>query len=213
MNELAILVPVLRRPHRVEPLLESITAATPKARVVFICNSDDSPEIAAVRAAGAQLLKVDGNYAKKINDGVVATTEPLLFFGADDLAFHQGWFEAARAKLSDAIGVVGTQDQCNARTIAGEHSTHFLVARWYTELGTIDGQDGPLFEGYLHEFVDDEFVATAKAREAWAFADDAVVEHLHPMVGKAPTDELYDGIRYRMRVGRRLYRRRQRLWT
>jgi hypothetical protein len=159
------------------------------------------------------MLVVEGNYAAKINAGVWNTDEPLIFTGADDLDFHPGWLEAATAQLEDGIGVVGTKDLCNQRTVKGEHSTHSLVTREYAEQGTIDDPGRLLHEGYEHEFVDDEFVQTAMHRGTYAHAGDAVVEHLHPSVGKAPTDALYARQRQRMAQGRRVYQRRRRLWT
>lgn len=214
MDELAILVPVLRRPQNVRPLLRSIRKATPKPyRVLFIPDPEDWDELEALKRAKAEYLSVSGNYAKKINAAIEHTIEPLVFLGADDIHFHPGWFEAAKAKLSDKIGVVGTQDLCNARVIRGEHSTHFLMARWYADLGTIDSQEGPLFEGYPHEYVDNELVETAKFRNAWAFANESIVEHLHPDAGKAPMDDLYAQRRPRMRRGFRVFKSRRRLWT
>ena len=49
-------------------------------------------------------------------------------------------------------------------------------------------------------------------RNAYAFAPDSVVEHLHPQVGKAPMDDLYAAQQTRMRAGYRIYRRRRHLW-
>jgi hypothetical protein len=210
---LVILVPVLDRPHRVSPLLASIRAATPSARVLFICDPDDHAEQSAVREHALEPLIVDGNYARKINAGSRATTEPLIFLGADDLHFHPGWFEAATTHLTDGIGVVGTNDLCNRRVIRGDHSTHSLVTRDYLKRGTIDEPDKLLHEAYPHEYVDDEFVQTAQTRSAYAHAHDAIVEHLHPMAGKAPMDHLYAAQRQRMRRGRRIYLARRPLWT
>lgn len=216
-DAVAIIVPMLGRPHRVEPLLESITKATPEPhRVMFVCTPKDSA-IEAVEAAGHIPLLVErercGDYARKIQAGIEATAEPLIFTGADDLDFHPGWLPAAASKITDRIGVVGTNDLCNRRVIRGEHATHFLVARWYVEQGTID-QPGLLFHhGYAHEFVDDELVGTAKHRKAWASAADSIVEHLHPMVGKAPMDVLYAQQATRIKGSRPLFERRKRLWT
>lgn len=210
-----VLVPVLRRPHRVVPLLETLT----DQRVLFICSPDDQGEQDAVRAAGADLIVLDrpphhGDYARKIQAGFEATTEPLVFLGADDLYFHPGWLEAATRRLTPGIGVVGTNDQCNGRVMRGEHSTHSLVTRSYVEqFGTIDQPGWVLHDGYPHEFVDDELVGTAKHRKAWAFARDSVVEHLHPMNGRAPMDPLYAEQARRMRKGRVIFDRRRPLWT
>jgi glycosyltransferase involved in cell wall biosynthesis len=214
-----IVVPVLRRPHRVQPLLESIERNTPAPhRVLFVASPGDDAELAALEAAAADHLVLDrppgrGDYARKINLAYRSTREPLLFLGADDLAFHPGWLERAQEHLAAGIHVVGTNDLGNARVIAGDHATHSIVTRWYVDhRGTIDEDRKVLHEGYEHEFVDDEFVATAKKRRAWAFAPHSIVEHLHPSWGKAPTDPLYDDQDRRMRAGRRLYLRRRRLW-
>jgi len=190
-----------------------VLSAVPDAEVLFIPDPDDEPEIEALEAAGANWIAVDGNYAQKINTGVEQTNTEYVLTGADDLHFHPGWFEAAKAKMSDTIGCVGTQDLCNPRVIRGEHATHFLMARWYAELGTIDGLRGPLCELWLHEWCDDECIGTARKRNAYAFANDAVVEHLHPMAGKAPTDALYDAQGERMAHDRPLFRKRRVLWT
>lgn len=206
---LAILVPVLNRPHRVEPLLESIRRATPDAEVLFLASPADEAEIAALSEAGQgfRVIFVNGNYAQKINVGVRSTSAAHLFIGADDLDFRPGWFEAA--KIIEA-GVVGVNDLIPRQR---DHTTHFLVTREYAQRGTIDEPDKLLHEGYQHEFVDDEFVATARHRGAYAYAPHAVVEHLHPMVGKAPVDNLYAGIAPRMRFGRKHFARRKHLWT
>jgi hypothetical protein len=212
----AIIVPMLGRPHLVAPLLESIAAATPERhRVVFACTPRD-PAVEAVRDAGHEPLLVNakrrGDYARKIQAGIDATTEPLVFTGAIDLRFHPGWLKAAAAHITDQVGVVGTNDLCNPRVMAGEHATHCLVARWYVALGTIDEPGILLHHGYHHEYVDDELVGTAKARGAWAFAAGSHVQHLHPMDGVTPTDALYQAQRARMRMSWAHYNVRRRLW-
>lgn len=210
---LVVLVPVLRRPHRVQPLLASLHANTPDpVRALFICDPGDDAEHAAIRRCGGEMIIVDGNYARKINEGVRQTLEPLIFLGADDLAFHPGWLLHAKRRLARGVQVVGTNDLCNRRVMRGEHSTHSLVARAYVHHGTIDDPTRLLHEGYLHEYVDDEFVGTAKARGVFASAPDAIVEHLHPQAGKAPVDELYAAQAARMRRSVGLYRERRQLW-
>jgi glycosyltransferase involved in cell wall biosynthesis len=210
--EVVILVPVLGRPQNVEPLLESIRETTPTGRVLFIANSGDYEEHKAIEAAGEEMLIVDGNYAAKINRGIEVSDEPLIFMAADDLRFHPGWLEAAKCKLGNGIAVVGTADLLSKRVMAGEHSTHTLLTREYAALGAIDDPTKVLHEGYPHEYVDDEFIETAKKRGAFAHASDSVVEHLHPFGGKAPTDALYSKAGRRLFVGRLRYRWRRRLW-
>lgn len=216
MTDLVVLVPMFGRPHRVHPLLESIRA-TCDARVLFLLTPGQDDVLQAVDETGSEVLLVDyapGDFARKTNLGIAATTESLIFTGADDLRFHPGWLEAARARLAPGIGVVGTNDLCNKRTIRGEHATHFLVTRAYVEEhGTVDEPGKFFHEGYPHEWCDDEAVETAKRRGAWAHARDSIVEHLHPMVGKAPVDELYAAQGARIEAGRIVYKRRRPLWS
>lgn len=217
---MAILVPVLQRPHRVKPLLDSIEAATPDALVVFLADPDDLPELEALdrerdhqRELRIWVNTEGGNYATKINRGVGLTTEPLVFTGADDLHFHAGWFEAALVRLTDGIGVVGTNDLIDRRSARREHATHFLMTREYAERPLIDGGRGPLFEGYDHSWSDNELVATAQARGAYTYAAESHVRHEHPMNGTAPDDEVYRKGRDQFHEDRRIFECRQALWA
>lgn len=223
-DDVVVIVPALRRPHRVRPLLDSLAAATPEPhRTMFVATAGDRAMIAAILTAAEhepielEILPANriGDYARKINHAYRQTLEPFLFAAADDLDFRPGWLPAALAPFTDpAIGVVGTQDLCNPRTIAGRHSTHLMFRRTYVDQhGTIDQPGAVFHEGYPHEFVDDEAVETAKFRGAWHFAADSIVEHLHPMNGKAPTDRLYALQAERMLAGRRVIRARRPLWT
>lgn len=215
-----IIIPVIERPHRAAPVVESIRRSTPDGsyRVLFVGNHGDEPEHEACRATGADLLVIEprrpGDYARKVNTAYRLSDEPLLLLGADDLEFRPGWLEAVQRRVDAGAHVVGTNDLGNPRVIRGEHATHCVVTRVYAdERGTIDRPGEILHEGYDHEWCDDELVGTAKHRGVWAFADDAVIEHLHPNWSKAPTDHLYDDQRRRMRASRPLYLRRRRLWT
>lgn len=209
----AILVPVLARPHRVQPLLDSVRAATPQPHsVLFICDPNDREEIAACERASADKLCCAGNYATKIAAGVAATSEPLIFTGADDLEFQPGWLPAAMRHLEDGVEVVGVNDLLPRRPGRERHATHFLMVRSYAEQPTIDNQPGPFFRGYSHSFVDDELIATATVRDVYAYAPDAHVAHLHPMAGSAPDDDTYRRGRAQFRQDRRLFLRRSSMW-
>lgn len=109
--------------------------------------------------------------------------------------------------------MVGTNDGSNPRTASGRHSTHTAVTRDYVDrLGTADEPGKVLHEGYWHEYVDDEFVWTAKARRVWAHAADSHVEHLHPNWGKRPADASDAKQPERFAQGRALFDSRRPLW-
>ena len=212
-----IVVPVLGRPRRVQPLMADVAAATPEPhRLLFVVNRRDGITARALRAAGADHFIVGGRgtYPEKINAALHRTDEPLIFTAADDLHFHPGWFPAALEQLDDGAGVVGTNDLGNPRVVAGEHSTHSLVTRAYAmdPGGAWDTPGSILHEGYRHLFCDDELVGVAQARGVYRHAAESVVEHLHPHHAKAESDATYAlGSKF-VRDDRATYDRRVHLW-
>lgn len=221
-TDLTILVPVLGRPHRVAPLLDSIEAATPGARVVFLADADDIDELAAISEATSfrSGLTLDsgpldaggGNYAEKINRGVRLTDESYIFTGADDLDFRPGWFEAASDCLQAGVEVVGVNDLIERRLARRQHATHFLICREYVQRGTIDGP-GLFHEGYDHSWVDNEFIATAQARDTYAYCGAAHVRHEHPLNDTAPDDDTYRKGREKFHDDHRIFESRSSLWA
>lgn len=217
----AILVPVLGRPHRVIPTIESVSAATSEPyRLLFVANSDDQAELEALEAAGADTLVVPPerhSWAMKVNDGYRATTEEWVFTGADDLAFHPGWFPRALRWATERTGVIGTNDGGNPRVMTGAHSTHSLVRRSYADDigGVIDQPSGVVVnESYPHSFADDELVQTAMARGVYVHAFDSDVEHLHYLWGKGGgMDDTYRLGAAGHRRGKQMFLRRRRLWS
>lgn len=219
MDGVVILVPVLERAHRVAPMIEDVAASmSGPFRLLFIADAGDPNEISALEANGADFVVVPverRSYACKINDGIRASDEPLIFSAADDLHFHSGWFEQAAEQFVGAVEVVGTNDLGNARTISGEHSTHTLFTRRYidTQGGVIDQPPGiGLNEGYPHSWVDDEFIGTAKARRVYAHAHDSHVEHMHYLWRKGKKDATYRHGAAGHPVGRALFQSRRHLW-
>lgn len=194
-----VVIPVLRRPHRVRPLLANIEHATPEPHtVLFVADADDWDELAALDKEHAHYITTPArppNYPAKVNLAFAETTEPFLFLAADDLHFHYGWLSTALRYMSEGVGVVGTNDGgVNRRVAAGQHSTHSLIRRAYVdEYGaTFDRAPGVLVhEGYGHTYVDDELVQCAQASNVYAHASDCVVEHLHPFADKAELDGVY----------------------
>lgn len=183
----AILIPVLGRPHRVKPLLESIEEATPEPhRVIFAAS--DQPTVDELDRLGAEYMRDQGaSWGKRINRLFWTTSEPYVFLGADDVIFWDGWLAAALRHMEKVDGVVVCADLLNPR------GTLALVSRRYIEEqgGTVDGRCEVIHSGYRHNYSDTELFETAKARGRFAYAADAVVEHLHPQNGKAEMDDTY----------------------
>jgi hypothetical protein len=222
---IAVLVPVLGRPGNAARLVWSVAGATTTPwSLLFLCSPGDDAQIEACLQASAHervstlvmpFPHGPGDYARKINHGVEATTAPWLFQAADDLRFHPGWdSEALATARRTRRRVIGTQDLGNRLVRRGVHSTHSLVARSYIEEhGVIDFPGKMLHEGYAHNYVDTELVSCAKARDEWAFAKRAIVEHLHPNWRKAENDRTYDLGLAEFRADGKRYMRRKRLWA
>lgn len=205
----AVLVPVLRRPQNAEPFMASLTASTGLAVAYAIAEPDDTDTIAAWRAAGAEVLlgndewpagadsgPVARSFAEKVNLGYrqVGGLYPWLFLTGDDVRFHPGWLDHAQhIARTQGAAVIGTNDLANPRVMAGEHGTHLLISRAYVDEqgASWDGPGVVTHEGYRHWYVDDEIVTVAKQHGVWAAALGSRVEHLHPIVGKAPMDDVY----------------------
>lgn len=215
--QVVVVVPVLRRPHRVAPLMESLRATVDErdATLLFVTDPDDDAEIAEIDRLSGDRMDHAGSYAAKVNAAYRATSEPLIFLAADDVEFLPGWLDAAAARMERrGVGVVGTNDLSNPRVVAGRHATHSLVAREYADArGTIDRRREVLHEGYRHNFCDDELLGTARRRQAYAWARDSHVRHLHPNFHPAVVrDEVYEIGQAAFEADRAVYQRRRRLW-
>ena len=225
MTLVAVIVPVLNRPDRVAPLLQSLESE-PRARPIFMVSPNDpaeADEIAYNSAAEMEIVEYDpgpGDYARKINDGYKLAnhsgTYDWLFAGADDLRFHDGWLDAAlRAHEISGQRFVGTNDMWNPSVRNGRHSTHTLIRMDYIrDQGcSWDGPGIVYHEGYDHQCVDNEAVFLAKQRGEFVHAADSFVEHLHPFAKKAQMDATYEKALAHGRDDIRLFRDRQRAHT
>jgi glycosyltransferase involved in cell wall biosynthesis len=210
----AVIIPTLGRPHRVAPIMENLAATAPGCVVYFVAEAGDADTIATVEQHPYARLVVNRrspSYAGAVNTALEDTDKPLLFVGADDLAWHDGWLAPLLELISD-FGMVGTNDLGNPEVAASTHATHFLVRRDYAVTGCVD-EPGVLFhEGYTHNWVDREAVGTAKHRGEFTPCLASVVEHLHWAWDKATMDATYEKGRSQEPADAQLYLSRQHLW-
>ncbi len=217
MPSLVVVVPVYKRPHRVEPLVESFAASNPDARLLFVASPEDRAELAALEGHDHLVTegrRRPGDWAHKINLGYRETTEPWIVCCGDDVHFHPGWDKhiLLKAELTGKR-VIGTSDMNPRADSAGVYSPHPAVARSYAdELGTVDGPGQIMFEGYDHNYPDRELAATAIWRGEWAFCKRAILQHLHPALSSAPADATYRLGMRNFGADGRLFKQRSRLW-
>jgi glycosyltransferase involved in cell wall biosynthesis len=226
LTDCSIIVPTLRRAWILERLHRSFaeTDHGGVCELLLVCSRDDPNSLQAARELEradphVRVITVDwaggtrGDSARKLNAGARAARGEWLLACDDDVAFHPGWLtEVQRIHAATGAQVIGTNDLGNPHVVAGHSSTKPCFHRQYLPEGTID-QAGLLYhEGYWHNGPDSEACETAKARGTWAFANEAIIEHLHPDWGKASDDATYRLHRHRYRKDEQLLRRRQGLW-
>lgn len=217
---ITVVVPVLDRPQNAQPLVDSLNRSGANADLMFICSPNDTAEIDACVATGMLVKLLDrdpapADYARKIQAGYESSQTPYILCGADDLRFHEGWYQRLlEIALKYDVGVVGTNDLGNQATVTGSHSTHPLVARAYIEHrgGYVGGRGQVYFDGYSHQYVDSELCETAKQRGCYAHCHDSLVEHLHPLWNKSEMDATYRRSLEDGAADRRLFESRHHLW-
>jgi hypothetical protein len=200
-EEVAVIVPVLKRPQNAEPFMRSLRASTGLATAYAIAEEGDEETAKAWEVAGAVVVRSDSHhtFAEKVKLGYQVTSNlaeppPWLFLAGDDVHFHPGWLDHAQHVANMLHGdVVGTNDLANERVMSGDHATHLLIRRSYVDAvgASWDGPGVVCHEGYRHNFVDDEIVTAAKQRGVWQMSLGSVVEHRHPVFNTAEDDEVY----------------------
>jgi hypothetical protein len=108
----------------------------------------------------------------------------LICFLGDDTIPQKDFLKIAigdMRALPGGIGVVGFNTD-------GNDHAHFLAHKKFADL-VPGGNIYPL--DYEHCFGDDEIKDIAIENNCWAYANDAKIEHVHPIFGKAEYDEHY----------------------
>lgn len=195
--DVAIIVPVLRRPQNVQRMLTSLTESgcADRCTMYFIADDDDELELDELERCDANVIvnrSLWRTFAVKCNLGYRETNEPWMLLVGDDVRFGFGWLDDAFSE-DDGSSLISTNDMMNRGVLRGLHATHPLIRRrWVDERGASwDGPGTVCHDGYRHWYVDNEWTAVAQYDGEFRFAANAIVEHLHPLSGKAPNDEVY----------------------
>lgn len=218
-----ILIPTLGRHRALQPLAANMLNTTPEGgyRVVFVADRVDTDtrnalaEICVFHPAFGCVIQ-DGTYPVKINAAYRASDGDLVLPTADDVVFHDGWLEAATNALSDeSVQVLGTDD-LSPSTANRDHATMPILRRSYIEdPGAVWHERGSVFyEGYRHNYCETETWSLATHRGVTGWAEDCVIEHLHPDWGKREIDDTdRKGNRDGSDADRVLFGRRQHQWS
>lgn len=168
----------------------------------------------AVSTAIAEaLVKLDIPFTRNglfftLTGGRQAYVDFLLRVGPQKTGSLESWIMGrGRTPEARSAGAIGGRFGHQDKIVAVEEVGEAEVMSMTTSTGNYVAQ------GYASRNCDDELVETAKYRQAWAFAADSVVEHMHPCWKKAPDDGMYRQQALRMDYGRPIFEKRKHLWS
>jgi GT2 family glycosyltransferase len=213
-----VLIPVMGRPERIVPILESIKAATPEPYSVYFA-ANDEPTLDIIEGLDWEAYEVacrsidDGDtYPNRINTLFEFSNAEFVFLAADDYNFRPGWLPPLlEAQRQMGPGVAVPNDLHNP------YGTCALVSREYVlEVGAVLDEPGHvLFSGYSHNWCDNELASTAKRHGRYRYVEESIVEHLHPCTQKPnalPEDPTYAKGNRTFLDDQQLYASREHLW-
>jgi GT2 family glycosyltransferase len=195
--DIAIVIPTKGRPQLLFPLVWNIAKTTPAGafQIYFVVNKEDVATRHTIRGFTGPVhlvLTEEHGYPKAANVGFNATNERLVAIVNDDVKFHDGWWDELRKVLTPDVQVIAPND-LSPQTEGGAGCTQPIVRRSYImSPGGAWGERGTVYhEGYQHLFTDTELWQLAQQRGVAKFADNCVIEHLHPDWQKAELDDTY----------------------
>lgn len=187
MSPLHIIVPSRGRPQNAYRLLNQIKSTTPAGSdisMIFAVDADDPtfefyPEEHTVQVEG-------GTMVKALNELAVPASledEYIAFLGDDTLPLYD-WYEKIMTALrSQKNSIVYGNDLINGQNLP---TAIFMDSNVVRTLGFM----APPAQKHL--YVDNFWKALGETLGTLTYIDNAIIEHLHPHGGKAPSDLVYE---------------------
>ena len=182
--KLLIIVPSRSRPANAHRLLEALEeTATAPVEVLFAVDSDD-PLRREYPLENTRIVQ-GGSMVAALNEvaGVEADNYEYLAFLGDDTLPHPHWY----AKIMYALGAKKNSIVYPNDLIQGENlpTSVFMDSNIVRSLGFMAPPT------LTHLFVDNYWKVLGQSIRTLTYVPDAVIEHLHPLVSKADSDEVY----------------------
>lgn len=196
MTDLIVLVPTRGRPHNVRRLQGALASLNQAATKLVLGVDTDDPErggyegltlrgnveLALVEPAGPGMVGALNQLAERYVDQAGA----LGFLGDDHLPRTAGWDARLLAALAaQGGGVAYGNDLVHGPNLA---TAVVLDARIPAALGYMAPPS------LRHLYVDNVWLDWGRELGKLTYLPDVVIEHLHPIVGKAPEDERYAAV-------------------
>jgi hypothetical protein len=191
--KMCVVVPSRGRPENADRLAKAFTDTNTEADLYFVIDNDDPKWDEYAKNKNLQLLPADnktGGCANSLNTGAVYLLDfsnyPLydyfVFMGDDHLPRTQNWDQAFIQALGINTGIVYGDDLLQGANLP----TAFCMSR-----DLVVELQGMTFPGCVHLFFDNFVKQLGLDLNYLKYLPDVIIEHLHPVAGKAEMDEGY----------------------
>lgn len=206
MSDLAVLVPTRSRPQNVPPIVEAwgLTGGFAVADLIFIIDQDDPvlPDYLAHIERWPQVQRfIAGRWfplIPKLNHVAIMAArdyDAVAFMGDDHIPRTPNWAQRliSQHKANGAGKIVygrdGFQDQR-------------LPTWWSMDSVIVKALDKMVPGGVQHLYCDNIVKALGEQAGCLVYDPEILVEHMHPIVGKAPMDAQYERVNRRQQYER-----------
>ncbi len=191
--KMCVVVPSRGRPENADRLAKAFKDTNTEADLYFVIDNDDPKWDEYAKNKNLQLLPADnktGGCANSLNTGAVYLLDfsnyPLydyfVFMGDDHLPRTQNWDKAFIQALGINTGIVYGDDLLQGANLP----TAFGMSR-----DLVVELQGMTFPGCVHLFFDNFVKQLGLDLNYLKYLPDVIIEHLHPVAGKAEMDEGY----------------------
>jgi glycosyltransferase involved in cell wall biosynthesis len=191
--KMCVVVPSRGRPENADRLAKAFIDTNTEADLYFIVDNDDPKWNEYAKNENIKCLPADnktGGCATSLNTGVVYLLDfakfPLydyfVFMGDDHLPRTQNWDKAFIQALGSNTGIAYGDDLLQGENLP----TAFVMSR-----DLVVELQGMTFPGCIHLFFDNFVKQLGIDLNYLKYLPQVIIEHLHPVAGKAEMDEGY----------------------
>lgn len=187
---LALIVPSRNRPDNIAALIRALDDTRSVRTHLIVCVDDDDPHVEAYRRICARRPSVALTVGPRLRLGPTLNKAALDaaglyrwvgFMGDDHRPRTVDWDEALVAAC-DTFGLAYGNDLLQGENLPTEV---VMTSNIVTALGYMCPPD------QVHMYLDNFWLRIGRALDAIAYLPDVIVEHMHPVAGKADGDVGY----------------------
>ena len=188
MRNLAVLVPSRNRPGSIAELCHAFELTDTDADLIVIVD-DDEPQMDAYLNLGCDILvfkKYGKGMAKPLNFAAQLMRDKyrhFAFLGDDHRPRTKNW----DLLLLNALDELGTGVVYGDDLLQGEN----LATAVAMSGDIVRALNGMVPQGMIHLYLDNFWMTLGKDLNALRYLPEVIIEHLHPIAGKAEWDDQY----------------------